>query len=140
MTNNDGIPASVSEVDEILDLDDSPIEIFQLEVGMQTIKPKTPMSVAVQFNQESGQYDLDGPFGIMLGAETRPEIETQLFLELAMLWREYVEIPDDMLTSAACRLRDELIASFEVSLMPLTPHLTNQAAFCPLWDVLRNKS
>ncbi len=111
---DDGIPASVSEVEEILEVDDSPIEIFQLEVGMQTIKPKTPMSVSVQFNQELGQYELDGPFGIVLGAETRPVIETQLFLELAMLWREYVEIPDDMLTSAARRLRDELIASFEV--------------------------
>lgn len=110
----DGIPTSVSEVEEILEVDDSPIEIFHLEVGKQTIKPKIPMSIPVQFNQELGQYDLDGPFGIVLGAETRPEIETQLFLELAMLWREYVKTPDNMFTSAARSLRDELIASFEV--------------------------
>lgn len=114
MTNNDGMPASVSEVEEILEVDDSPIEIFQMEVGSRILKPKSQMSFTIQFDLEAGHYDLEGPFGIVLGAETRPEIETQLFSELAMLWMEYVEVPDEALTGAARKLRDELVASFEV--------------------------
>lgn len=98
----------------ILAIDNSPIEISQLEVDGRILKPKSQMCFPIQFDLETGHYDLEGRFDIVLSAETRSEIETQLFSELAMLWMEYVEAPVEILTNAARKLREELVASFEV--------------------------
>lgn len=109
----DSAPTSISDVDDILEVDVSAIEVRVLEIGNRTVRPRQPLSVPVTFDQDSKLYEATGPFDIVLGAETRPELEAQLDAELAMLWREYALADPATLTPAAQRLREALLAAFE---------------------------
>jgi hypothetical protein len=109
----DGAPASISDVDDILEVDVSAIEVGALEIEARTIRPRRPLSFPVRFDQDGKVYEATGPFDIMLGAETRPELEAQLDAELAMLWREYALAIPTALTVAAQRLREALLDAFE---------------------------
>ncbi len=110
----DGTPASISDVDEILEIDDSPIELFQLEANGRQLRPRRNLLFDVRFNVDTQLFETEGSFGILLGGETRPDLEAQLYAELSMLWTEYVETPEDILTETSRILREELVASFEV--------------------------
>jgi len=103
----DGAPVSISDVDEILEIDDSPIEIFQFEAHGRQLKPRKNLSFHVNFDVDTQLFETQGSFGILLGGETRPDLEAQLYAELSMLWAEYVETSEDMLTEAARVLRKE---------------------------------
>lgn len=110
---DDGVPLSVSEVDEILEVDEDPVDILQFEVSGRTLKPKNPLSFQVSFDPDKQFYEVEGCFDIILGANTRPEVEEQLYSELAMLWDEYAKCPDNKLTSSAQKLKSELLDAFE---------------------------
>lgn len=110
----DDIPSSISDVDEILEVDDSPIEIKQVEVGDRLLKPKSCLTYAVKFDVEGQIFETEGQFGINIGGETRPDLESQLYAELSMLWSEFSEVPEEALTTSARILRKELIEAFEV--------------------------
>lgn len=109
----DGSPSSISDVDEILEVDESAIEVRSLIVDGQTLQPLRPLNFDVGFDQDSQLYEASGPFGIVTGALTRPELEAQIDAELAVLWREYAKVPSDSLTTAAQELRRELLAAFK---------------------------
>jgi hypothetical protein len=109
----DGAPTSISDVDDILEVDVSAIEVRSLEIGNRTVRPRHPLSFFVSFDQDGKVYEATGPFDMVLGAETRPELEAQLDAELAMLWREYALAAPATLTAAAQRLREELLTTFE---------------------------
>lgn len=109
-----GIPVSISDVDEILEIDDSPIEVEQFEANGSLYKAKRQISFPVKFDVETQLFEIEGDFGIVLGAETRPYLESQLYAELSMLWVEYAEASEDILTETAKALKLELINSFEV--------------------------
>lgn len=112
--DSDGVSTSISDVDEILEVDDSPIDIIQIEVGGRQYRSKRHISFAVTFDDESQLFATEGDFGVTIGAETRPHLESQLYDELSMLWAEYVEVSEDSLTSSAKSLRRKLLNSFEV--------------------------
>jgi hypothetical protein len=110
----DGIPTSVSDVDEIFEVDDSPIEVKQVEVNEKLLKPRVSLSYPVKFDVEGQIFETEGLFGINLGGETRPDLESQLYAELSMLWSEFAEVPEEVLTTSARLLQKELIEAFEV--------------------------
>ena len=111
--DDDGRPTSISEVDEILEVDDSPLIANTITLGNQTLKARDPLTFEVRFDADGQAYEAEGPFDIVLAAPTRPELERDLEVELIMLWREYALANEATLTPAAQRLRAELLAAFE---------------------------
>lgn len=110
---SDDIPVAISDVDQILDIDDSPIEVRTINVdGILLQSNSQSISFTVTFDRNDQVYEASGPFGIAVGAETRPDLEQQIDDELTMLWREYATADPAELTRAAQKLRNELIAEF----------------------------
>lgn len=110
---DDSIPNSIYDVDEILPVDIDPIDVSLVKKCQINLRAKIPLSFDVKFDEEESFYSLDGPFGIMLGAHTRSELEDMLYDCLAMLWREYaLEDPVRFKTSAQ-HLGKQLRESFE---------------------------
>ena len=108
----DGLPTSISDVDEILEVDDSAIEVRAITLGTQAVPARQPISFNVTFDQDTQHYEAVGPFDIDLCAQTRPELEGALDAELAMLWHEYAMAPAGDLTASALSLKRELLADF----------------------------
>lgn len=79
-----------------------------------TLRSRRPLSFRVTFDRESRLYAAEGPFDITAASAGRQELESEIAAELAMLWREYALASPASLTSAARRLQEELLASFEV--------------------------
>lgn len=109
----DGQPASISDVDEILDVDESPIEVSSVPYRQKKLRARTALTFNVEFDAESQTYEAMGPFGVVIAATVRPELEASLDAELAMLWDEYALAKPEDLTSAARKLREELLGCFE---------------------------
>jgi len=111
--DDDGRPASISDVDEILEVDDSTIVVNTVAAGNQSLKARVPLSFEVRFDPDAQSYEAEGPFDIALSAETRRELEENLDAELTMLWQEYALVDLVSLTPAAQRLRTSLLEAFE---------------------------
>jgi hypothetical protein len=109
----DGLPTSISDVDEILEVDDSAIEVRAITLGTQVVPARQPISFVVTFDQETQYYKAVGLFDIDLWAQTRRELEGALDAELAMLWQEYAMATMTDLTASARRLKQDLLAAFE---------------------------
>jgi hypothetical protein len=105
-------PESISDVDEILDVDDSPIEVAAISVDNYTLKAMQPLSFTVRFDRDAQLYEAEGPFGVILGAVTRPQLEAQVDAELAILWREYALAATETLSPGARDLREQLLSTF----------------------------
>jgi hypothetical protein len=94
-------------------LDEGAITVTAVSRGGRPLKARTPLKFIVTFDRENESYEAEGPFDIVLGAQTRPELEDNLEAELAMLWSEYALVDSATLTPAAQRLRADLLAAFE---------------------------
>lgn len=108
-----GWPSSISDVDEVLEVDESPMEIISVDFAESVLTPKKPLSFPVTFDEESNTYEIQGDFDILAYAATRPELEAQLYSELIMLWKEYALVDPNLLTTAARSLREKLLDAFE---------------------------
>lgn len=110
----DGAPQSISDVDEILEVDENliDIEIVSLPTGA-LLKARNPLQTLISFDPDSWLYKAEGPFDILLYAETRTQIEAQLDEELAMLWSEYAKVNPSVLTAGAKQLQHDLLEAFE---------------------------
>ena len=106
--DDDGRPASISDIDEILEVDDSDLVVSTVNLENRSLKARVPLAFEVKFDLDAQSYEAEGPFNILLGAQTRPELERDLEAELIMLWREYALIDPESLTPAAQRLRTDL--------------------------------
>ncbi len=111
--NEDGSPHSISDVDEVLEIDESLIDILFVELDGAVLKPKVALSSSVSYDRDTLLYEANGPFDILLNSVTRPDLEAQLYEELAMLWSEYAKVEPRTLTKDAQQLRQELLDSFE---------------------------
>jgi hypothetical protein len=110
----DGAPQSISDVDDIIEVDESPIdiEIVSLPIGA-ALKARLFLQTLISFDPDSWLYKAEGPFDILLFAETRAQIEVQLDEELAMLWSEYTKVDPSALTAGAKKLQHDLLEAFE---------------------------
>jgi hypothetical protein len=112
--DEEGAPQSISDVDNILEIDESSIDIdmINLSTGIN-LKSKISLQSSISFDPDSWLYKAEGPFDILLFAETRAQIEVQLDEELAMLWSEYAKADPSVLTAGAKELQHELLEAFE---------------------------
>ena len=103
-----GMPTTLTEVDRIVEIDESSIKIGELTLGDLHYRADPPLHFEVVFDREDHLYDLKGEFGITLWAEARPELEDALYETLAMLWAEYVQDESSRLSPGALKLQAEL--------------------------------
>ena len=111
--NDDGSPQSISEVDDILEIDETAIEISLLKLNDRYLKSKKTLCFAVTFDRETSSYHATGPFDIFIFAATRPELEEELYSELSILWNEYANADPNSLTTDAQMLQKELLGTFD---------------------------
>ena len=80
------------------------------EVVYQNVRYVTtpPLRFNVTFDKADALYDLDGPFDVMLSADSREDIADALEAGLNLLFADYAEGEPARLSSDAKKLRDEI--------------------------------
>jgi hypothetical protein len=112
--DDQGIPVSVSDVRDIIDIDVSPIVIEQVEVRDICLKAKKPFEVIPIFDDMDLLYLYKLPFlDIESFANTRHELVDSLSEELAFIWKHYACEDDERLTSGAKRIKTLMISLFD---------------------------
>ena len=106
--NKDDHPVLIRNVNKILAVDESSIEMSEVKINNAIFHTDTPLKFDVTFDTEAFYYDLEGDFGIYIFKETREELEVSLERELQYLWNEFGEEQTDPLSRGAIRLQSEL--------------------------------
>lgn len=110
----DGEPERITEVDRILEVDLSPIEVITFETCGRQIHARRPISIVPTLDETAQFYCISfSDFGIDIIESTREELERDLYEELDMLWRQYALEQDDTLTDGARILKHALLDAFE---------------------------
>ena len=111
-----GDPKRIREVEKVIEVDLSDIEIDGFEVGGKRIITKQPVIFKPMLDNTSQHFTLQAsPFGIQLLAVGREELEIDIYDELDLLWRQYVEERDEILHDDALKLKYQLLEAFEVA-------------------------
>jgi len=112
--DKDGEPERITEVEKILEVDLSPIDIeFFMSGGHRVVSRRALSFVPMLDEQEQFHCLEDADFGINLMVSTREELETDLSQELDLLWRQYACEDDAKLTEGAKALKCRLLDAFE---------------------------
>lgn len=110
--NDDDSLRALNNISEILEVDDTPVEIEEFAVDGQVLRKKNNTSFEVHFDPYEGTYTAEGAFHLIISAETRAELEESVVNALSFLWREYVNINPSELSTDAKDLRNALLDSF----------------------------
>lgn len=103
-----GEPVSIAEIDEVAEVDESPMEVEEVVYGDVRYVAKTPLRFDVTFDRDDALYDLKGPFGILLSAESRGDLADALQAELNMLLADYGEGDPAHMAPDAKKLREQI--------------------------------
>lgn len=106
--NDKGVLVSLSLVDHIIPIDESKIELHEIAIDNKRYQAATPLIFNVVYDREDCIYDLEGDFGIILFADTRPELEEDLNEAIAVLWNEIACEKPTRLSPQARNLRKEM--------------------------------
>ena len=111
-----GEPKRIHEVEKIIEVDLSDIEIDSFEVGGKRIIAKQPVIFKPMLDNTYQHFTLqDSLFGIQLLAGGREELKIDIYDELDLLWRQYAEERDEVLSDDALKLKNQLLDAFEVA-------------------------
>ena len=111
MLNEDGSLKRLNSVEEIHEVDDSPLSIEAISVDGASYPAREPPEFKVTFDPEEG-YVAEGPFHVIETGETRRDLEALVQETLTFLWREYVVTDAAGLSEDARDLRRDLMARF----------------------------
>lgn len=112
--NEKNDPTLISDVDDVTELDLSPIAIKQFEVAGSVISVVPPLNFEIELDEDSGMLSSSSDFEILVCAETRPALEDEIDEALRMLWLEYAQENDDALSPKAIELANNLRARFSM--------------------------
>ena len=84
------------------------MEVTEVVCGDVRYVANPPLHFDVTFDQTDALYDLEGPFGILLWAETREDLADALQAELRLPLEDYAEGDPARLASDAKKLRRQL--------------------------------
>jgi hypothetical protein len=115
--DDSGTPEKIIEVTDIKEVDLSEIFFGSARVDESVLLADPPLMFTPSLD-ESQQYFclVDPQLGVDVFAETRQKLLMELEAQMAMLWREYAQAPDEELDAVAMRLKAKLRAIFtEVS-------------------------
>ena len=104
---------SVGQVDQVLEIDTSPIEISEIKLGGRIYRAAPPLMFEVNFNYEEYFYALEGDFEIIVTGESRYEIEDALNETLNILWTDYAQGSSEILAPHAVKLKNGLLERFK---------------------------
>ena len=111
-----GEPERINDVEKIIEVDLSVIDVEGFEVGDKRIVAKQPVIFQPLLDDTSQYYAFqEAPFGIQLLAIFRDQLETDLYDELDFLWRQYAEESDEKLSKGAQQLKRQLLDAFQVA-------------------------
>ena len=112
----DGAPRQIRQVDTILPVDMSPIEVATFVSGTENVRAKRPITFQPTIHEGYKHFVLrEAPFGIHLLSVTRQELETNLLEELDVIWRHYACADDADLMPDALELKRQLHSAFRVA-------------------------
>ncbi len=106
--NKDDDPVFIRNVNKILAVDESSIEVSEVKINNAVYRTDSPLKFNVTFDSTAFCYDLKGDFDIYIFEETRDELEVSLEDELQFLWNEFGEEQTDPLSPDALKLQAEL--------------------------------
>ena len=104
---------SISNVDKVLPIDTSSIEVAELMLDGSNYRARPPLQFVVEFNNEEYFYSLEGDLDIILAAESRIELEDALDNMLNYLWTKFVHGNPDSFADDAKQLRNELLGRID---------------------------
>lgn len=110
--NEAGEPVSIADIDEVAEVDESPMEVEEVVYDNVRYLAKTPLRFDVTFDQADALYDLRGPFEILLSADSREDLADELETELRLLLADYAEGEPEQMSSDARKLREQLRSRF----------------------------
>ena len=93
-------------------MDESPIEVEEIVCGDIRYVASAPLCFDVAFDQAGALYDLKGPFGIRLWADSREGLADALEAELQFLLEDYARGDPMRMASDAKALRREIRGRF----------------------------
>ena len=103
-------PVSTVDLDDVTEVDESPMEVEEFVYRNVRYAATPPLRFNVTYDR--ALYDIEGPFDVMLWAESRDELADELEAELNLLFEDYVEGDPALLSSDAKKLRDEIRGRF----------------------------
>ena len=109
-----GEPVSIADIDQVADVDESPMEVKEFIYGNVRYVPTTPLHFDVAFDRADALYDLQGPFDVMLSADSREDLADALRAELNLLFEDYAEGDPARLSPGAKKLRDQIRDRFGI--------------------------
>lgn len=107
-----GEPVSIANIDEVAQIDESPMAVEEIVCGDSRYVADTPLHFDVAVDQADALYDLQGPFGIMLSAASREDLAEALEAELKLLLADYAEGDPAHMSSDARKLRAQIRRRF----------------------------
>lgn len=109
-----GEPVSIADVDQVADVDESPMEVKEVIYGNVRYVPTMPLHFDVAFDRADALYDLEGPFDVMLSADSREDLADALRAELNLLFEDYAVEDPARLSLGAQKLRDQIRDRFGI--------------------------
>ena len=94
--------------DPQVEVDESPIVVSEIVVDGRRLAAVEPLRFEVTFDAEVPVFDLEGPLGIYLFAETRELLIDILEDELEIFWRDFATGDQSNLDGGAQRLGAEM--------------------------------
>ena len=109
-----GEPVSIAAIDEVAEVDESPMEVKEFVYRGVRHVATPPLRFDVTFDGADALYDVEGPFDVMLSAESREDLADALEAELNLLFADYAEADPAHLSSDAKQLRDQIRGLFGI--------------------------
>lgn len=103
---------STADLDDGAEVDESAMEIEEFVYRNVRYAGTPPLRFNVTYDRAGALYDIEGPFGVMLWAESREELAGELEAELNLLFENYAKGDAVHLSSDAKKLRDEIRGRF----------------------------
>ena len=107
-----GEPVSIGDIDEVAEVDESPVLIEEIVHDDRRYVASTPLRFDVAFDRGDLFYEAQGPFGILLSADSREDLVDALEAELRLILRDYAEGDPENMSSDAKKLRDQMRSRF----------------------------
>lgn len=112
--NSDGTLARITDVQDILEVDLSPISLYRVELDQGHLEARQPFTLTPALSETQQFYEIeDKELSISLKAFTRDELLDAVNEEIAVIWTEYARESDENLTNEARALKEKLNRVFE---------------------------
>jgi hypothetical protein len=112
--DDQGQPKEIVAVDQIWDLDLSPLSLSAVSVRGVHLRARQPLELAPVLSEGEQLVCLaHEPWSLDVFAPTRTELLVEAKEQLFMLWQEYALASDDVLSEPAQRVKQKLLEDWE---------------------------